>query len=87
MLPKAGTFGDAAVGPVRGPGFNVVDLSVAKTVNVTAKARLELRVEAFSLFNTTVFNAPDRNLTGATFGQVLSSQLAREIQLAIRASF
>jgi len=87
VLPQPGTFGNARVGSVRGPGFNVVDLSVSKMVGLSAKTRLELRGEAFNLFNTPVFNAPDRNLTSATFGQVLSSQLAREIQLALKLSF
>ena len=36
---------------------------------------------------TPVFEAPDRNLTSATFGQVLSSQLEREIQLAVKLLF
>jgi hypothetical protein len=34
-----------------------------------------------------VFEAPDRSLTSATFGQVLGSQLEREVQLAVRLHF
>jgi hypothetical protein len=87
VLPQTGTFGNAPVGSVRGPGLNVVDFAASKRFPLSARTALEIRAEAFNLFNTPVFNAPDRSLTSATFGQVLSSQMAREIQLAVRLSF
>jgi hypothetical protein len=86
VLPKLGSFGNAGVGVVRGPGLNIVDGSVAKHV-VSGRRYLELRVDAFNLFNTPAFEAPDRLITSSTFGQVLSAQLAREIQLSVRLTF
>jgi len=87
VLPRAGTFGNAGVGIVRGPTLRVIDLSVAKQVALASQRSLELRAEAFNVLNTPVFEAPDRNLTSATFGQVLNSQLEREIQLGVRVRF
>lgn len=87
VLPKAGTFGNAGVGIIRGPGLNVVDLSLAKQVDIGATGVLQVRVEAFNLFNHPVFLAPVRDLTNRTFGQVRGSQLEREIQLVARFEF
>jgi hypothetical protein len=87
QLPRLGTFGNEGVGTVGGPGFNVVDLAVTKRVNLPKGLALEVRAEAFNLFNTPVFSAPDRNLTSATFGQVLGSQLEREIQLGVKVTW
>jgi hypothetical protein len=41
-------------------------------------------VEAYNLFNTPVFDAPDRQLTSVTFGQVRGSQLERQVQPGVR---
>ena len=87
VLPRSGAFGNAGVGIVRGPGLRVLDLSVAKQVALASQRSLELRAEAFNVFNTPVFEAPDRSLTSATFGQVLTSQLEREIELGVRVRF
>jgi carboxypeptidase family protein len=87
MLPVGGTFGNAEVGSVRGPGLNVIDFSASKRVAMANGAALELEIDAFNLLNTPVFNAPDRSLTSATFGHVVSSQLEREIQISLRVSF
>jgi Carboxypeptidase regulatory-like domain/TonB dependent receptor len=87
VLPKTGTFGNAGVGIIRGPGQNVVDLSLSKRVRVTPTQVLEFRAEAFNVFNHPVFLAPVRDLTSPVFGQVRGSQLEREIQLAVRFEF
>ena len=87
VLPKLGTFGNAGVGVVRGPGLNVIDASATKKLSRFRGAAIEVRADAFNVFNVPVFNAPDRSITSSTFGQVLSSQLPREVQLSARFSF
>jgi hypothetical protein len=87
VLPAIGTFGNAGVGIVRGPGLRVLDLMTAKRVGMVHGSALELRAEFFNFFNTPVFTAPDRFLTSATFGQVRGSQLEREIQLGLKLLF
>jgi hypothetical protein len=87
VLPALGAFGNAGVGILRGPGLNVIDLSVSKQFALGGTRTLQFRVDAFNLLNHPVFNAPDRTLGSGTFGQVLSSQLEREIQLGVRFAF
>jgi hypothetical protein len=86
-LPESGTFGNCGVGVVRGPGLNVVDASLGKAVRARGWPAFEVRIEAFNVFNMPVFDAPDRVLTSSAFGQVLSAQLARELQVTARVSF
>jgi hypothetical protein len=84
VLPQLGTFGNAGTGIIRGPGLNVVDLGLGKSFRTGLGSRVELRAEAYNVFNTPVFNAPDRDLTSGTFGQVRGSQLEREVQVGVR---
>lgn len=84
VLPRSGSFGNAGTGIVRGPGLRVFDLALSKAIRTGGRSRLELRVEAFNLFNTPVFDAPDRQITSATFGQVRGSQLEREVQVGAK---
>lgn len=85
--PRAGTFGSAGVGVVRGPGLRNLDLSLQKSFPVTETKRFEFRVESFNFTNTPIFNAPDVNVNSATFGQVLNAQGERNIQLALKFYF
>ena len=48
---------------------------------------LQLRIEAFNLFNRTNFNLPDNFLGSPTFGQILSAQSPRRFQLGAKAIF
>jgi len=86
-LPNAGTFGNCGVGVVRGPGFNVVDLSLVRTLGYGGLPAIEIRADAFNVFNKPVFNAPDRSITSSTFGNVGSAQLSRELQLSAKLRF
>jgi hypothetical protein len=65
----------------------VIDFSASKRTRLPRGVALEIRGETFNLLNTPVFNAPDRSLTSPTFGQVLGSQLEREIQLGVKLIF
>jgi hypothetical protein len=46
--------------------------------------RLQLRLEAFNLFNTANFNLPDNFLLSPTFGRILSAGAPRRIQLGAK---
>jgi len=86
--PTAGTFGNAGVGIVRGPGMARMDLSLGKKFHVTEQKYFELRGEAFNLTNTPIFLSPSyQTITAPLFGQIRSSNGERSVQLVGRFSF
>ncbi len=95
-LPAVGTFGNAGVGILRGPGINNWDVSASKRFPLFSEARyIQIRSEFFNTWNHTQFSGLD---TGAqfnpagqqlnpTFGAFTSARPARMIQLSLRAVF
>jgi hypothetical protein len=100
VLQPAGTFGNTGRGDFTGPDLRTLDLSLTKTVRwarLGDNGRLELRIEAFNVFNRANFGVPElRAFAGrsdgeaplATFGRISNTVTsARQIQLGIRALF
>ncbi|MCA1584231.1 MAG: TonB-dependent receptor [Acidobacteria bacterium] len=87
--PRAQTAepGDQGRNEVRGPGFARTDLSLFKNVGVTARHRLQFRVELFNLFNQTRFGQPENRIGNANFGRITTSEDGRIVQLAVKYSF
>ena len=54
---------------VRGPGLSRTDLSLFKNIDLPANHRIQLRVEAFNLFNQTRFGQPGNQIGTANFGK------------------
>ena len=67
----------------------LIDFSFFKTFALPANMRLQARFEAFNLFNTPWFGAPNINVTNAAFGTVTPTQAndPRNIQLGVRWTF
>jgi hypothetical protein len=81
-VPTAGTFGNAGVGPVRGPGMSQLNLSLSKQFHITEHKYFELRGDAYSLTNTPIFSSPaSQTITSPLFGQIRSSQGERNLQV------
>jgi hypothetical protein len=82
-------FGNAGRNILIGPGLNVVDAGLAKTVAVAGRSRVTLRIEAFNVFNTPNYDLPDRSLsntnTVATINALTKPQ--RQVQFAARFEF
>ena len=64
-----------------------MDLSIAKHFYIGEKLDVELRADMFNALNHTEFSNPDTSITDATFGQISTTNPAREIQLALHLSF
>jgi hypothetical protein len=80
--PTAGTFGNAGVGVVRGPGLSQLNLSLSKQFHITEKKYFVLRGDAYSLTNTPAFSSPaSQTITSPLFGQLRSSQGERNLQV------
>lgn len=70
---------------VRGPAQFNVDLSIAKTLQVTGGLRAMLRVEAINATNTPKFRGPDVNYGSPTFGRITAQAgFARQLQVMVR---
>ncbi len=85
--PARGTLGNSGVGVVRGPGLSQYDLSLQKRFPFREKYNIEFRAEFFNLTNTPQFNAPNRNASSVTFGEITSAQGERNIQFALKFFF
>ena len=72
---------------VRGPGFKNVDASLARAFNVGGTKSIEVRVEAFNVFNWFEWGNPSTNFSAATFGQITSALSPRVLQLATKFNF
>jgi len=99
-LPGAGTFGNTGRGDFIGPNLRTVDISLVKDTAWAALGsggHLELRVEAFNLFNRANFAPPqliafagaaDNEPVLASFGRVRNTVTsARQVQLGVRVKF
>jgi hypothetical protein len=66
------------------------DVALHKSVRLAESRSLELRFEAFNVFNHAQFfgaAAVNGNISSASFGQVVSAAAPRLIQLAAKVSF
>jgi len=73
-----------------GPGLDNYDMALLKNVRLTESRSLQFRVEAFNIFNHAQFFGPqsvDGNIDSSTFGDVVSAQPPRLVQLAAKFNF
>ena len=70
-VPDFGSFGTAQRNILEGPGFQNVNLALSKDVSIGERVDLQLRAEAFNLFNRSNFHLPDAFVGSPTFGQVV----------------
>ena len=89
-LPALGTLGNARRRFFSGPGDDNTDLTLAKTTAVHDGAKLDLRLEAFNVFNHSQFFGPaavNGNISGANFGTIQNASPPRLVQVSARLSF
>ena len=82
-------FGNAPRNFLRGPGQMNFDMAVVKMLSIMARKNIEMRVEAFNIFNKPQFGLPGNSVTTtATFGVISSTVVSpRIMQLAVRYRF
>jgi hypothetical protein len=85
--PAAGTLGDHERNSIEGPGFWSVDLALSRLVGVGTH-RLELRLEAFNLFNTVNWANPTTNYDSRNFGRITAiAGTPRIMQFGVKYAF
>ena len=83
-----GTFGNCpAQGPVIGPGYADVDLSLQKNFPVSESMKFQFRADFLNLFNHPNFAVPNDSCCTGTFGVSSSTQDARQMQFALKFYF
>lgn len=86
--PAAGTFGNLSLTPVNGPGYWNVDVAAIKRIKFKENLNVELRLEAFNVFNHTNFSVNEvNNIDSTSFGKITSTFANRVIQLAWKFNF
>jgi hypothetical protein len=89
-FPALGRIGTAARRFFYGPGTANFDLALAKNVRFGEARTLQLRLEAFSLWNHAQCDRPaavNGNIGSSNFGQITSAAAPRLVQLAMKFSF
>lgn len=86
-FPAPGMFGNAGRNILEGPGFTNVNASLVKNTAISERFNLQLRAEAFNLFNHPNFNLPDNFLGSPTFGQITSARDPRHLQFGVKLLF
>ena len=85
--PQPFTFGNAGRDLLRTQFVHVFNMGLFKQIPFHEGIYGELRAEAYNVFNTPIFNAPDSEFTDGTFGQVTSAQAPRTMQIGARIHF
>ncbi|HVI71159.1 MAG TPA: hypothetical protein VM656_06705, partial [Pyrinomonadaceae bacterium] len=86
--PPAGTVGHLSLTPVDGPGYWNVDTAIIKRVRFKERLGVELRLEAFNVFNHTNFQVDNtQNINDTDFGKINSAFDPRILQLAWKFTF
>ncbi|MEO8258658.1 MAG: carboxypeptidase regulatory-like domain-containing protein [Acidobacteriota bacterium] len=79
--PKPGTFGNLERNSIKGPGFQQIDMVVAKRINFGNRGpNAELRLEVFNVFDQTNFANPPATLPNALPGAGESATQANRVQ-------
>lgn len=89
-LPALGTIGKARRRFFYGPGLENLDVTLSRSLLVRENRALELRAEAFNVFNHAQFfgaASVEGNISSGSFGQAVSAMPPRLMQLALRYRF
>ncbi len=84
---QLGQLGNSRRRFFHGPGLNNFDMALAKTTRITESKELQLRFEAFNLFNHAQFSNPTGEINSSQFGVVTSARPARIMQMGLKFLF
>ncbi len=85
--PAANTFGNIGRFIFSGPGFFNFDAAVIRRIQLTEKARLEIRAEGFSVSNTPQFDNPNVSVGNVNFGLIKGAGGGRAIDFYAKLTF
>jgi hypothetical protein len=79
--------GNETRGQVRGPGYQIWNMALAKNIRVSESTGFEFRAEAFNLFNHTNPFGIGTSLGSATYNHITSYREPRVLQLGLKFNF
>jgi hypothetical protein len=85
-VPATNTPGNAGPASAWGPGALTTDLSLVKRFTLD-RLTVDVRAEAFNVFNHTNYSNPNGSYPSASFGSITSAGDPRIVQLAARLGF
>ena len=85
--PAPGTFGNVGRNSLRGPSYFNYNATLARTLNLGEKFRLQGQMTVFNVTNTAHFNDPSGSFTSGTFGQSTSTFGERTVRFGLRFLF
>lgn len=88
-------FGNLGRNTIIGPGFADTDITVIRNFKLTERVNLQLRGEAFDLFNHVNFTSPNLTVGSSTFGQITGGTRtptgdfgsSRQLEMAMKLQF
>ncbi len=86
-VPRAGTFGNAPLNLLRGPGFQNWDVALFKNFRFTERLSGQLRAESFNILNHPLLNNPITNPRSGDFSRITSKYNERNLQLGLKVIF
>ena len=95
FVPNAvGEFGNAGRNILTGPGFQNIDLSIAKVTRFRERYQVQFRGECFNIFNHPNLGQPGNVVGSQNFGVITATRAARgdfgssrQIQLGVKFAF
>ncbi|HUC28300.1 MAG TPA: TonB-dependent receptor [Candidatus Acidoferrum sp.] len=84
---QLGQLGNSRRRFFHGPGLNNYDMALLKNLKFTETKQLELRFEAFNVFNHAQFNSPTGEINSSQFGLVTTARDPRIMQIGARFAF
>ena len=79
--------GNSGRNMLRGPTFKDVDLAISRDFVFREHMDLQLRADAYNVFNIVSLNSPGATVGTATFGVITSASAMRQLQLGLRFTF
>ena len=82
-----GQFGNSRRRFFHGPGLNSFDIAFLKSTKITESKELQMRFEAFNVFNHAQFTNPTGEINSSSFGLITSARDPRIMQIAAKFIF
>ena len=87
VMAPAYSFGDAGRNILIGPASASLDLAIGRTFSLGGDRRVELRAEIYNALNRANLSLPESFIDRPTFGQSVSADAPRQIQIVGRVNF